>query len=151
MPVYDNQYCDDTDYGIGHTPQSIVSLRRLGVPIPDQPVYVPAAVYYTRGDYTRVGDGFPSANWIWDIISIHRLEPLLAYVTGTFNGLVYVRTDRRTDGRYPNPRSSFAVFQAIMWLPVLSGQEGVPVARSPYAMQTVGVQFKRLIEQPGYL
>jgi hypothetical protein len=132
------------------SPTSMMSLERMYIPPPDQVVYRPYSSVYVRGDYSRIGDGFATAEWIWDIISISRLSNLLALLSGNDYIRLYVITDKR-DGTYPNPRSSFSLFNATMWKPILTGEEGVAVARSPYAMQTVKIQFINLVELTGYL
>lgn len=143
-------YSLDTQFSVGLTPQHMITLFQMKIPPPDQVVYRPFATSYVRGDYSRVGDGFAMSEWIWDIISIVRLSKLLSFLGGAEFKDLYVVTDKR-DGTYPNPRVAFALFAAKMWKPVLTGEEGVAVARSPYAMQTVKIQFVNLIEQSGYL
>jgi len=140
--------CDG--YKIGSTVSDLVTLQNLGVAIPDQVVYRPASVYYTRADFSRVGDGFASIEWIWDTISISRLSNLLAYLGGDTFKRLYIVTDKR-DGTYPNTRIAFAMFDVMMWKPVLSGEEGVSVAKSTYVMQTVKIQFVDAIELTGYI
>lgn len=145
-----HKYEDDTNYQVGETPQTLIPLRRMLIPIPDQVVFQAAATYYTRADGTRVGDGVTSCEWIWDVISAANLSTLLGFLNGQDSARLYISTDRR-DGTYPNPRSAFDVYYAIMWKPVVAGQEGVPIARTPYAYQSVRVRFTNLIIQPGYL
>lgn len=141
---------DDMQYAIGTDPNNLSLLRRIKVPYPDQTVFKPASVYYMRGDGTRVGDGYISTQWIWDVISLQKLSALLEYLNGEDWVRVYIRTDRR-DGTYYNPRTAFAVYYGIMLKPILSGNEGVPIARSPYALQTVSITFKNLLIQSNYL
>ena len=143
-------YSQDTQFSVGLTPQRMITLSQMKIAPPDQVVYRPYATAYVRGDYSRVGDGFASTDWIWDIISIVRLYKLLGFLGGADYKDLYVVTDKR-EGTFPNPRSAFALFYAKMWKPILTGEEGVAVARSPYAMQTVKIQFVNLIEQTGYL
>lgn len=140
----------DMRYAIGTDPNNLSELNRMKVPWPDQIVFQPASSYYMRGDGTRVGDGYASATWIWDVISLQKLSYLLEYLNGEDWVRVYMRTDRR-DGTYPNPRTAFAVYYGIMLKPILSGSEGVPLARSPYALQTVSITFKNLLIQTSYL
>ena len=141
---------EDLQYAIGDTPSNLTLLRRAMIPTPDQVVYKAASVYYVRGDGSRVGDGYTSVGWIWDVISTQKLSYLMTYLNGAEWKYVYIRTDVR-DGTYSNPRSAFNVYYAMMLKPILDGVEGVPIARSPYAMQTVRVLFKNLVLQPGYL
>lgn len=140
----------DMHYAIGTDPNNLSDLVRMHVPWPDQIVFEPASVYYTRGDGTRVGDGYITARWIWDLISLQKLSYLLEYLNGNDWARVYIRTDRR-DGTYSNPRTAFAVYYGIMLKPIVSGNEGVPLARSPYALQTVSITFKNLLIQSNYL
>lgn len=135
---------EDTDYAIGLTANTLMSLRDLNIPPPDQPVFTPAALYRVRGDLSRVGDGFPMANWIWDVISVATLYPVINLLGGADFKELYIRTDKR-DASTPSPDLAFNVYSCIMWKPILAGDEGVYVARSPYALQTVQIQFKRLI------
>lgn len=143
-----SSFRDDTNYGIGRTLTDIADLRLLGVGIPDQVIYDPSATHYERADQTRVGDGFARVTWIWDNIALSRLSALLDFLDGADYAQVYINTDVR-EGSKVAPSSAFKTFYAIMWRPILSGEEGVPVARSPYAYQTVAIQFRKLIEQGG--
>lgn len=144
------RYSQDTDYGIGRSLTTVVKLKDLDIAPPDQVVYVPAFVYYVRGDGSRVGDGASKCDWIWDMISLHRMATLLDYLDGEDFADVFVRTDMR-DGTFPNPRTSFDTFSAIMWKPLLFGKEGVGVATSPYVLQTVKIQFVNLVSQGVYI
>ena len=143
-------FCADMEYGIGTTAAGIVALRLMYVPPPDQVIWKAAASYYARADLHRVGDGFASIEWIWDTISISRLSKILEFLGTADSVALYVQSDKR-DGTYPNPAAAFRVFSAIMWKPILSGQEGTPLARSPYVMQTVKITFINTIELAGYL
>ena len=140
----------NNDYKIGYTPAALVSLRLLGIAPPDQVTFQPASTYYSRSDFSRVGDGFIAVAWVFDIISIDRLANLLAYLDGDTWNDVYIRTDMR-DGTIPMAENAFKVYSAIMWKPMLFGKEGNPVAKSARAMQTVNIQFMNLVEQIGYL
>lgn len=144
------RYCSDTDYRIGTAAADLVKLRDLGIAPPDQVIFQPAAVYYPRGDLSRVGDGYATVHWIWDMISIHKLANLLEFLDGADWANVYIYTDRR-DGRFWSPSQAFNTYSAIMWWPLVFGREGTPVARSPYVMQTVDIQFKNVVFWAGYL
>lgn len=147
----DNRNYDaDTLYKIGTSLSNLVSLKQLGISAPDQVTYQPTSVVYVRADMSRVGDGFTVVSWIWDIISIDNLARLMSFLGGSTYANVYIRTDIR-DGTKAVAKNAFKVFSAIMWKPLLYGQEGVPVAKSPYTMQTVNLQFVNLVEQVGYL
>jgi len=139
----------DFAYKIGLTATTMMLLSDMKLAPPDQVVWRPSAVHYPRADFSRVGDGFSSFDWIWDTISIARLSSLLKLLNGAESVRLYAVTDKR-DGTYPNPRSAFSVFWATMWKPVLSGEEGVSVVKSPYVMQTVKVQFVNAIELTTY-
>ena len=123
---------------------TLFSFAKLGLSIPDQIVYRVASVYYGRADYSRVGDGFPQLTWVWDVLSRSTLAILLTLLDGNDYADVVVRTDTRT-GEDPNPLPSFTTFTAVMWKPLLSGEEGVMVARSNLAYQTVSVKFRKLV------
>lgn len=138
-------YAQDSLYKIGLDPNNMASLRNLGIAAPDQVTYQPASVYTVRSDFSRVGDGFKAVNWIWDVISIENLSKLLKFLAGQDYAAVYIRTDMR-DGTIISPANAFRVFSATMWKPLLSGQEGTPIVKSPYAMQTVKLQFVNLVE-----
>jgi hypothetical protein len=140
----------DSAYAIGLEPTQMVYLRQMNIAPPDQIVYKPAAVYYVRSDFSRVGDGFASVEWVWDMISISRLHNIISFLDGEDYASLYVLTDKR-DGSYPNPRTSFGLFYATMWKPIITGEEGVFVARSPYVVQTVKLQFVNMVEMSGYL
>lgn len=140
---------DDADYRIGLTAADLVKLRDIGIPPPDQVTFQPAAVYYARGDNSRVGDGAATVHWVWDMISLHKLAGLLEFLGGADWADVYIYTDRR-DGRYWSPKEAFGTYIAKMWWPLVFGQEGVPVARSPYVMQTVNITFKNVMFWAGY-
>jgi hypothetical protein len=148
--VVNSNYNKDTSYKIGASLTAMVALRDLNIGVPDQVTFKPAGLSYVRADYSRVSDGAAMASWVWDIISIHKLALLLNFLNGTTFASVYIQTDVR-DGTFAIPKNAFKVFSAIMWKPLLYGEDGVPVARSPYAMQTVNIQFVNLVEQIGYL
>lgn len=141
---------DYRGYAIGNTPQTLSYLWRMGIPMPDQVVFSPAGVYVERADGTRVGHGYPSCQWVWDTIAGDRLSVLLSFLNNQDYAYVYLRTDVR-DGTHNFPRLGFNVYYGIMYKPIITGQEGVPIARSPYTYQTVQIQFRRLVEQAGYL
>jgi len=145
-----DSYKDATDYGIGTTITNIASLRNMGIPPPDQSLFQPASAYYVRGDHSRVGDGAARAIWIWDAICLERLSAILDHLNGEDYANVYIRTAVR-DGRYSRPSLEFDRYYAMMWWPLLFGQEGVPIARSPYVMQTVKIQFVNAVPYIGYL
>lgn len=138
-------YCDDSDYALGIVPQKMATLKKMNIAPPDQVVYRPYSSYYVRSDLSRIGDGFASVEWIWDTISIARLSQVLDFLDGEDNAVVYVYTDKR-DGTFPNPKSSFSLFSALMWKPLVSGEEGVFVAKSPYVVQTLSIKFVRMVE-----
>ena len=143
-------YKEDTDFAIGLTLNSLVSLRLIGVGVPDQVTYQRASTYYTAANMSRIGDGFAVATWVWDVISVERLSKLLTFLGGENSASVYIRTDER-DALHAQPHLSFKVYSAIMWKPVLSGQEGTPIVRSPYALQSVQIKFLGMVEQVGYI
>lgn len=143
-------YCEDIGYQIGLAPTEMTTLKNLGVPPPDQVVYKPSGIYYVRSDFHRVGDGYASCEWTWDVISLARLYKLVDFLDGEESANIYIVTDKR-DATFPNPEASFGLFSAIMWKPVITGEEGVFVAKSPYAIQTVKVQFVYMVELAGYL
>ena len=140
----------DFQYALGTDPNNLGTLRRMKIPIPDQVVYAPASVYYVRSDGTRVGDGFAVVTWIWDVIARHNLAILLEPMGGEDYLYTYVKSDRR-DGEYALPEEGYTIWYAIMWRPILSGTEGVPIAKSPVSYQTVKLQFKLLSEHTKYL
>ena len=141
---------DDIQYALGTNPNNLTLLRRLKVPIPDQVVFSPASIYYYRADSTRVGDGFSTAMWVYDVISSENLAILLEFLDGADYTYLYVKTDER-DGDSAIASEGFSVFYAIMYRPILSGQEGVPIARSSKAYQSVKITFKLLSEHTEYL
>lgn len=143
-------YCEDSGYQIGLVPTQMTTLRNLGVPPPDQVVYKPAGIYYVRGDFHRVSDGSASCEWVWDTISLARLYKVLDLLGGSESVNLYVITDKR-DATFPNPETSFSMFSAIMWKPIITGEEGVFVAKSPYTIQTLKLQFVYMVELTGYL
>jgi hypothetical protein len=145
-----SNYQNDTLYKIGLDPANLLSLRNLRIAPPDQVTFQAASTYIVRADMSRVGDGFALATWIWDVISIERLAKILEYLNNEDYVNLYIRTDMR-DGTHAVAANAFKVFSAIMWKPLLFGQDGNSVVRSPYAMQSVKIQFVNLIEVPGYL
>jgi hypothetical protein len=142
-----NRYVLDTDYKIGRSAGSMARLRDLGVAVPDQVIFQPASAFYMRADYSRVGDGYATAFWVWDMISLARLSNLLAYLDGGESASVYIYTDLR-DGTNALPRNAFATYSCVMWKPLLHGPEGMPVAKSPYVVQTVQLRFINLQVYP---
>ena len=144
-----SSYLDASNYKLGLQPTQLLSLRDMDIAVPDQVIYRPSSNAYVRSDFSRVRDGFVSTDWIWDMISIARLATLLEFFGIEETVDIYVYTDKRT-GMYSNPKISFALFTATMWKPILSGEEGVNVAQSPYVMQTVKIQFVNMVEVSGY-
>jgi hypothetical protein len=134
----------DFQYKIGATEEELVSLHLLKIPWPDQVIYSAASVYYPRSDMSRVGDGYASVSWIWDVISRTALATLLQYVGGS-SAVVYIQTDVR-DGTIAKPSAAFSKFRCTMWMPILSGEEGTPIARSALGIQTVQIKFVNLVE-----
>ena len=145
-------YCADTLYKIGTDPVNMPTLKQLGVPVPDQVTYQAASVYYVRGDMSRIGDGYALASWVWDVISIEKLSKITSLLSGADYVNLYIRTDIR-DGTFSNAAISFKVFSAMLWKPLLFGEDGNPIVRTPYAMQSVKLQFVNLVEMvgPSYL
>lgn len=143
-------YRNDSDYKIGEALSKLVPLSYLGIAAPDQVTYRPASVYYVRSDLSRIGDGFSTVTWVWDMMSIINMSKLLSYLGTADYVSLYIKTDVR-DGTYNKPSLAFKVYSCIMWKPILSGEEGVPVAKSPYVLQTVQLKFIDLVEQVGYL
>jgi hypothetical protein len=125
------------------TDASMMSFAKLGLPLPDQIVYKPYAIMYERADNSRVGDGYPSLTWTWDVISRSKLATLLTLLDGAEYTNVRIRTDIR-DGVDGNAPSAFRTFDAIMWKPDLGGNEGIMIARSHQAYQTVIITFRKL-------
>jgi hypothetical protein len=125
------------------TDPAMVPFTRLKLPLPDQTIYREHAKYYLRADQSRVGDGFPTLTWVWDILTDNKLSILLGFLDGNDYADVRVRTEARL-GTTANAEVSFLTFDAVMLKPILSGQEGVPVARSHTALQTVSVNFRQL-------
>jgi len=123
----------------------MIPFTRLDIPIPDQIVYSPHATTYIRADHTRIGDGYPTLTWTWDVLSRTGAYKLLSLLDGAEYANVRIRTDIR-DGTNPNAASAFRLFDAIMWKPQLSGQEGIMIARSHEAYQTFVLTFKKLVE-----
>lgn len=141
---------EDSDFKIGTNINILLSLRDMKVSPPDTVTWNPTAVAYVRSDFTRVGDGFASAEWIWDTITLPRLSKLLSFLDGEEWASVYIQT-HKNDGTYPTPELEFGVFSAIMWKPRIGGNDGVQIVGSYRTMQTVRIQFVNLVEQAGYL
>lgn len=142
----------DNEFAIGLDPNHMAPLRLLNIAPPDLVIWRDAAVFYARGDMSRVGDGLPSWDWIWDTISIARLSLLNSLLAGLPSAWVYAHTPKRI-GVKPNYAAEFYVYRAIMYQPILSGQEGTPIARAEMTMQTVKVTFVNGLDQSsgGYL
>jgi len=140
----------EKDYRIGlsftsATNNALMRLRDLGVPPPDQVIYKPFTVFYTRGDLSRVGDGVPLIEWTWDVIALQEFSTLqkiiwVADTTTPYKANVYIRSDIRT-GVYPSPVIGFRYFVATAWRPIVYGEEGHPVAKSAWSMETVKLTF----------
>lgn len=148
--MYPRRELQDADYKIGTSVDALLPLRRLGVPAPDISVGSPASAYYVRADGTRVGDGYATATWVYDVISRVALTRLLKPLCDDEWAYVYVKTNF-DDGSVMLPRQAFGVYYGIMYRPILTGQEGQPISRTLAAYQSVKVQFIDLVYQPGYL
>lgn len=138
-----NTYELDTQYKLGLTVASIATFAQLGIPKPDQVVFQKAAVYYAKANFHRTADGYPTLMMTWDILSLRAVNALRYFLQNKISNTVYVYTDAR-DGATPRPQQGFALYKAIMWESVLAGQEGTPVARSPYAVQSFQAKFMHL-------
>ena len=136
----------DTNYQLGYYPDKMVSLRDLGVAVPDQVTYQAASQYYVRSDMSRVGDGFSIITWVWDTISIPRLSKILAFLQGNESAELYVQSDVR-DGTYAIPKLAFNIYKATMWKPLLFGQEGSPIAKTSLVYQTVQLKFVNAVKE----
>ncbi len=141
---------ENSDFKISTDIDALISLRSMKIAPPDTVVWRPTAIAYVRSDFTRVGDGFASAEWIWDTITIARLSNLLSFLGGEEWASVYIQT-HKNDGTYPTPELEFGVFSAIMWKPRIGGDDGIQIVGSYSTMQTVRIQFVNLVEQAGYL
>lgn len=140
----------DTDYALGFDPHFMISLRDLHVAIPDQITYQDASVQYVRSDMSRVADGYTILTWIWDTISVPRIARVSEFLQGKKSNIVYVRSDVR-DGTFAVPSKAFKVYRAMMWQPLLYGEEGSPVAKTARMYQTVQIKYVDAVVQVGYL
>ena len=86
---------ENSDFKISTDIDALVSLRDMKVAPPDTVVWRPTAVSYVRSDFTKAGDGFSSAEWIWDTISIARLSNLLSFLGGEEWASVYIQTQQK--------------------------------------------------------
>lgn len=127
------------------TDPDLMSFERLKLPPPDQVVFREYGLVYVRADHSRVGDGYPSLTWVYDVISRANLYKFVALLGGEDYASVRIRTDTR-DAEHAGVETSFKIFDAVMWKPVLSGQEGTSIARSDLAFQTVSINFRKLQE-----
>lgn len=132
-----------TECHIGLTIATLAPLSYLNVAPPDQALFFPSSANIVRWDYSRVGDGYAAAHWIYDVISAPRLYTLLSFLDGAESKELYVATPLMNGLQ---PYAEYDVFYGTLWRPSLSGQEGVPIARSLSAYQTVKLQFVNLIE-----
>lgn len=145
------RYEQDYDYAIGNSVTTLLKLAHLKVPMPDLVTYDSASTRYNLANAARVADGYAWTEWIWDIISLPHTQTLLEFLgSSSYKQNVYIRTTRST-GDYATPSASYEVFSCIMLRPILSGQEGTLVARSPYNIQNFKLRFVDLVIQPGYI
>lgn len=124
---------------------AMMSLGRLSLPVPDQVVFREYALVYVRADLSRVGDGYSSLTWVYDVLTRAHINSFVSLLGGANYASVRLRTDTR-DGEYAGVTASFKLYDAVMWKPVLSGQEGISIARSDVAFQTVSINFRKLQE-----
>ena len=146
--MHPDRSIDTKDYRISDDcATNLLRLVDLGIPAPDQVIWRPFAESYVRADLSRVGDGSVQVEWVWDIMSVQELSTLMNMVfashTHTYAEEVIIRTDIRT-GDYADPCVAFANYCCTMWRPNLSGDDGTPVAKSAYAIQSVRILFTNL-------
>jgi hypothetical protein len=123
----------------------MMTFARLKIPVPDQVVFREAGLAYVRADMSRVSDGYSSLTWVWDILTRAHINMFITLLDGEDHVLVRVRTDTK-NAEFANIDASFKTFDCVMWKPILSGTEGLPIVRSELAFQTVSINFRKLVE-----
>lgn len=142
-------YRADTAYAVGLTVDVLFPLRSFRLPVP-RVNYYPFQSVYSRGDITREGDGPISVEWVWDVAHVEYIASLIRFLFSNSQPAqhaagIYIRTDKRI-GFFSRPSAAFAVFEAIAWRPLLTGQDGS--YENPYQLNTVRLIFKNMVEQP---
>lgn len=136
--------CYFTDFRIG---TSVATLRRLldrGITNPVDWTFLPYAVVNVRGDGRSIGDGFPSASWVFDDMDQAQLDRLLAFFTVDTDASVatYIRT--------PAERGAKAYekdYACIMHRPTFTeGKTAISDSGFPIYSEVV-IRFTRLVEQ----
>ena len=135
----------DLLFKVGQASTALLPLRDLKVPPPDQAIIgYPTTII--RGDATRVQDGYLQLQWVWDVLGRESLKILMGAMgvqDGDTYKSVYVSTDAR-DSTQAIP--VFVTYSCILYVPTLTGSDGVSVARSPYAYQSLKLIFNKLVE-----
>lgn len=130
----------DHHYMLGTSQTTMASLQQLRIPLPDTVTGAKASTFYIRTDMHRVGDGFAYFSWVWDIISREALSVIYSMLGDADSVTVYVRTNIQ-DSVSPSPSLDFHTYSAIMYRPIMTGDDGTPVARSQYSYQSLKLQF----------
>jgi hypothetical protein len=90
-------------YEIGDTYENMVNIEDLGLPPPSGSEFEDYSVENIAGNGLVYGDGYPTAQWPFDILSQAAFNALCNYVNNQYttgaSAQVYIKTKKR-DGTY---------------------------------------------------
>ena len=114
-----------------------------GLPAPDRWTFTPYSVVKVRGDGRSVGDGNPTASWMWELLSQQQLNNLLAFFASDADASVELKI--RTPVERGVGRVDTGDYTAIMHRPVVGeGKTMIPESTSP-VWEEVALMFTKLI------
>lgn len=109
-----------SEYKIGSTLVGMQLLTDLGISASPRPSYRPYADAVKLGTGDLMGQGFPVAEWHWDVMRIGESDILAGFLTSGLSGDVFIRTrlNRLSSGLY-----TWGNFQCVMNWP--TGDEDI--------------------------
>lgn len=113
-----------------------------GLPLPDRWVFTPYSVSKVRGDGRSIGDGNPTASWIWELLSQQQLNNLLAFFANDADASVELNI--RTPVERGVGRVDTGDYTAVMHRPIMGESKNmIPESTSP-VWEEVTLRFTKL-------
>lgn len=129
------------DFRIAASGGTLIRLIHRGLPNPDRWTFIPYATTYLTSDGESKGDGYPSATWMWELLSQIQLNALLEFFSADTDASVEV------DIRTPTERGArvgTTDYTAIMHRPIGGeNKEMIKDSASPVWTE-VTMRFTRL-------
>jgi len=113
-----------------------------GLPAPDRWTFTPYSVVKVRGDGRSIGDGNPTAGWIWELLSQQQLNNLLAFFAS--DGDASVELKIRTPTERGMGRVDTGDYTVIMHRPIMGESKNmIPESTAP-VWEEVTLRFTKL-------